>query len=532
VERIDMHRLQELVRLHRMGSCGREVARMLGMSPNTERTYRQALERASMLAGDVDSLPELSVLRDAILAEKPVRNTPQQTSSLEAYAEQVRAMSERGAGPTAIFDRLRLEDTAFGGSLAAVKRLYARIRAERGVSAEDVAIPVETEPGHVAQVDFGYVGFLYDAAEGRLRKAYVFVLVLGFSRHMFARIVFDQKVETWLRLHIEAFEEFGAVPAVLVPDNLKAAVVRAAFGLDEQTSLNRSYRELARHYGFKVDPAPMASPEKKGKVEAGVKYVKRNFFLPRDERDAAVLQVQLVAWVREIAGARTHGTTQLKPFDVFEQVERAAMQALPARRAELVVWKTAQVHRDTHVVFRKAMYSVPWRFIGKEVWVRAAGNSILIYVDETRVVEHQRVPAGKRSTRTEHLPDHRTDLRERSQSYWENRAARMGEVVLTYVREVFNSDDVLDQLRAVQAIVTHLEKFPEHRAQAACARARFYGNHTYPAIKNILRKALDLQPLPAATIADQHGVDAPRFRFARDVRELLEQPLEITHEPN
>ena len=310
MERIDMHRLQELVRLHRMNNGAREVARLLGISPNTERTYRQALERAGMLQGEVDALPDLTVLREALLAQKPVRCPPQQSSSLEAYTEKVCAMSELGAGPTAIFDRLRLEDKAFGGSLAAAKRLYARIRAEQGVRAEDVAIPVETEPGHVAQVDFGYVGFLYDAAEGRMRKAYVFVLVLGFSRHMFARIVFDQKVETWLRLHIEAFEEFGGVPSVLVPDNLKAAVIRAAFGLDEQTTLNRSYRELARHYGFKVDPAPVRSPEKKGKVETGVKYVKRNFFLPRDERDAAVFQQQLADWLRDIAGMRTHGTTQ------------------------------------------------------------------------------------------------------------------------------------------------------------------------------------------------------------------------------
>jgi transposase len=97
------------------------------------------------------------------------------------------------------------------------------------VRAEDVAIPVETEAGHIAQVDFGYVGELYDPDEGRLRKAYVFVLVLGYSRHMFVRLVFDQKVETWLMLHIEAFEELGGVPAVIVPDNLKAAVIRAAF---------------------------------------------------------------------------------------------------------------------------------------------------------------------------------------------------------------------------------------------------------------------------------------------------------------
>src|SRR5690606_10118969 len=128
-----------------------------------------------------------------------------------------------------------------------------------------------------AQVDFGAVGKLSDPREMAFRKAYVYIMVLGHSRHQFARIVFDQKLETWLSLHAEAFKWFGGVPEVIVPDNLKAAVLRAAFDATTEPILNRSYRELARHFGFKIDPTPAYSPEKKGKVEAGVRYFKRNF---------------------------------------------------------------------------------------------------------------------------------------------------------------------------------------------------------------------------------------------------------------
>jgi transposase len=103
---------------------------------------------------------------------------------------------------------------------------------------------------------FGYVGMLVDPATNRPRKAWVFVMVLGWSLHMVARLDFDQCTETWLRCHVEAFAELGGVPAVIVPDNLKAAVIRAAFGAGDPTVLNRSYRELARHYGFKNDPTP------------------------------------------------------------------------------------------------------------------------------------------------------------------------------------------------------------------------------------------------------------------------------------
>jgi hypothetical protein len=261
-----------------------------------------------------------------------------------------------------------------------------------------------------------------------------------------------------------------------------------------------------------------------------VKYVKRNFFRPREERDVTRLRPELARWVAEIAGMRRHGTTHQQPLVVFETLERAALLDLPAKRAELVVWKRAQVHRDSHVIFRKAVYSVPWRFIAKEVFVRAVGQSVAIYADDVRIAEHVRATPGKRRTKDEHLPDYRSDLRQRSRSYWEQRASSMGEVVATYVREVFDSDEVLEQLRTVQAIVTHLEKFSKSRAIAACERARFFGNHTYSGIKTILRKALDLQPLPKVAMAADQG--APRFRFARDVRELLEQPLEVTDEPN
>ena len=175
-------------------------------------------------------------------------------------------MHELGAKPVAIFDRLRLEQRDFTGSLSAIKRMCRRLEAEHGPRAEAVAIPVETAPGQVAQVDFGDVGKLYDQRSGVLRRAYVFVMVLGYSRHMYAQIVFDQSTETWIRLHAEAFEYFGGVPAVIVPDNLKAAVIRAAFAIDEKSGLNRSYRELACYYGFKVDPTPPYTPEHKDYV--------------------------------------------------------------------------------------------------------------------------------------------------------------------------------------------------------------------------------------------------------------------------
>jgi transposase len=527
---ITMHRLQELVRLHRLGNGAREVARLLEMSPNTERDYRLALNEAGLLAGDPALLPELGILRAAVEATRPAKPLAlQQTSSVERWRTTIEALANDGASPTAIYDKLRTQHKAdgFDGSLSAVKRLYARIRVDQGISPNDVAIPVDTNPGHVGQVDFGFVGKLWDPVTHALRDAFVFVLVLAYSRHQFAKLVFNQKVETWLALHVEAFEFFGSVVAVMVPDNLKAAVIRAAFDVRTEPVLNRSYRELARHYGFQIDPTPPYNPEKKGKVEAGVGYVKNNFMATiGEERDIDVLNPQLTRWVLEVAGQRKHGTTHKRPLEVFEQIERAKMLALPTVRWTAVSWRQPLLQRDCHALVEGARYSAPWRLIGKQLLARVSRKSVELYWEDTRVATHDRVPPGSRNTHDDHLPPERGEYRHRERSYWVEQAQAIGDEVESYVAEIFASDDVLCQLTKVQAIVRHLKNFPVSRARAACRRASFYGSYSYLAIKNILLKGLDLEPLPSLVVPTSSEHETPRF--ARNVQELLD----FTTDPN
>jgi len=275
--RTDMYRLQEMLRLHRLGQGSRGIARQLRVGRDTIRCYLRALASAGVLDGPADELPELDHLRAIVAEHVDSREAPQQRSSVERWSSKIEQLRDRGAGPTAIHDWLRLNEPEFDGSLSAIKRMVQRFAREEGPKPTDVAIPVETVAGEVAQIDFGYVAKRYDPERGLLRKSWLLVITLGCSRHMFTQIVFDQKIETWARLHVEAFEYFGGVPHMMVPDNLKAAVVRAAFGVDDEPVLNRTYRELARHYGFQIDPTPPRSPEKKGKVERGVRYVKGNF---------------------------------------------------------------------------------------------------------------------------------------------------------------------------------------------------------------------------------------------------------------
>ena len=515
--RVKMDRLVELVRLHRLGTKTREVARLLQMSPNTERKYRQALAAVGLLEGAADDLPDAATLRRAVEEHAPRKEPPKhERSKLEPWRATVDGYIRDGLRIREIHRRLR-KNPEFEGSYAQVKRLVRALKKDAGPSADEVVIPVVTDPGDVVQVDFGYVGKLLDPITMTLRKTWVFVGVLGYSRRMWAKLVFDQRVETWVQLHVEMFDALGGVPHTAVPDNLKAAVIRAAFTAIDETSLNRSYRELARHYGFKIDPTPPRDPGKKGKVESGVKYLKNSVLKAREGEDFEDVQRELHEFIDEVANVRIHGTTGQPPMERFE-AERVHLLPLPPLRYSPVLWREAKVHQDCHVQFRNRRYSAPWTLVGQTVWLRVSATDVSVYANDERVATHVRQDGGGEPvTNDAHLPDKRSEYRHRTRAYWQDRADALGEDIGALIQEVFERDDVLCQLRPVQAIVTYLSGFPPHRATNAAKRALFYGVHDYRGIKRILVNGLDLQPLPHSTPV-VGSLTAPRF--ARSLEEI------------
>ena len=492
--RVEPDRLRELIRLRRRGASAREVTRLLRMSPKTERRYRAVLARAGLLEGPLDALPSLAEIKAAVQVALPPPARP--LSSVEPWREQVDALMDKGLSAQAIYDRIRLNTKdgrrRFRGSYSAVNRFVRRVKRERGVSPLDVAIPIPTTPAAEAQVDFGYAGRLYDPKTGVVRRAWIFVMLLVHSRVFYARLVFDQTTETWLDLHERAFRALGGRVTTVVPDNTRRAVLRAAFGIDGPTELERSYREFAQQWDFKIDPAPPGAPKKRGKVEATVRYLRGNPLKSRDGQPIDEVQADLDLWNREVASVRIHGTTGRRPLDVFEEEERPALRPLPVVVGERAIWKRAKVHPDAHVTCRKRLFSVPWQLIHEQVWIRACGRNVEVFHLDQSVARH--VDRGlRRTTLDEHLPEDRRLLRHRSRSFWEQRASRVGPETLALVHAVFDQDQVLSHLRQVQAVVKHLEQFPVPRAEAASRLVREGGDLSYRALKTTLSQGLDLR---------------------------------------
>jgi hypothetical protein len=319
-------------------------------------------------------------------------------------------------------------------------------------------------------------------------------MTLSHSRHAYVEFVFRQDTDTWISCHAHAFEFFGGVPKKIVLDNLKAAIIKAAI---HDPMVNRVYRECAEHYGFLISPCLPDMPEHKGKVERGVPYVRKSFVSGRDFQDKDDANRQVIGWIMNKAGLRIHGTTKRKPVEVFNDVEKTALLDLPNSPFSKVTWKEAVLHRDCHIVAEGSFYSAPHRLRGETLLVRIGNGMVRLFHRHELVANHIRATRpGTRRTLAQHYPPEKAAYAEQSPRWCLERAKSVGEATHKLIEQIFGMQHPLDGLRRVQGILAMAKRYTPSRLEAAAARALTFGTTTYQAIKRILERGLDQQPLP------------------------------------
>jgi len=213
------------------------------------------------------TLPDDATLHE--IFQRPKQQNAGPSSSLEPHRQRINDWVDEGINGRVIH-RVLSESHSYSGSYSSVHRMIKKIKA----ATPKLTTVMDFAPGDTAQIDFGKGPEIIDPDSGNTQKTWFFVMVLAWSRHMYAELVTDQSIETWLGCHRRAFEHFGGVPRVCSVDNLKAAITKACY-YDPQ--VQHSYADYAEGYGFIIAPCPVADPQKKGRVEAGVKYVKNSF---------------------------------------------------------------------------------------------------------------------------------------------------------------------------------------------------------------------------------------------------------------
>jgi transposase len=501
----DTLQIRELLRRLRAVNSERQIRHDTGLARDTIRRYKKWAKQHGLL--DADPLPSAEHLQLLLDTTLPPLLPPQNLSSVEPYAELVAKLRREGVEMAALHSRLK--ERGYLGSYSSVWRYIRRTEAPQ----PDVTLRIETPPGYEAQVDFGEVGLFRDPATAQMRKTYVFVMTLSFSRHCYAELVFEQKALTWLAAHTRALAYFGGAPQRVVIDNLKAGIQKAVF---EDEEPNRSYAELAEHYGFLIAPCRPRTPEHKGKVESGVHYVQRNFIAGREPCDIDEGNRALLAWCGE-AAQRSHGTTRKIPQEQFDTCERAALKPLPASPYDLAVYKQVKLHRDGHVNFDNAYYSAPFRLVGQQLWVRGGLHEVRILTDEHHcVATHPRAKEpGERITNPGHLPPERAAMLPRTPAALRGQAEQIGADTLAVVAEIL-SNTVIDRTASAARLLALAGKHSPERLEKACERALHFSDPCYTTVRDILKKGLEQEaaPVPKAPIATT---------FARTARELFSQ---------
>ena len=337
---------------------------------------------------------------------------------------------------------------------------------------------------------------------------------------MYAELVLHQDVETWLGCHRRAFEFFNGVPKKIIIDNAKCAITKACY---YDPVVQRAYADYAEGYGFIISACPPRDPQKKGRVESGVKYVKNNFVPLREFKSLANGNQQLIQWVLSEAGNRIHGTTRAKPLTLFTQTEALLLQPLPDNPPECAVWEKVKLHNDCHVMYLQCRYSAPYQLVQEILWLRATETTVRIYQEHTLVAVHPRlIVPGTKHTIDAHLPPNASAYAMQDAAWCLEQSGSVG-IHCKQVITILLTDKVTDYLRAAQGVLSLNKKYGSARLDAACHRALMFNSIHYKTIKSILKEGLEYQPFPT-----EHAFDAlaetytGQARFCRDTSTLLQ----------
>jgi transposase len=374
------------------------------------------------------------------------------------------------------------EEWGYGASYESVKRFVRTLtlRPRRAVGV------FHSAPAEEAQVDFFRGAPTLEAATGEWRRPWVFRMTLGHSRHGYEEAVWDQKLETFLRLHERAFRDFVGVPLVVRHDNLKAAVVRACLYDPDSHDV---YLAFAAHWGFTPLPTQPRHPQENGKQERSGGYVKSNALQGRRFDSLDAQNAFLRHWNRTIARLRIHGTTRRQVWTHFVAVEQPALQSLAVTAFPLFEAGERTVHPDGHVEVDGSFYPVPVALLGQRLRVRWDAHLVRVFAADTLVTVHAKIAPGLFAP---HAGEGETSTRQ--QAFVDRlvgQCARVGPVVRAWAEAALDARGVR-AIRLIQGVLRLTREHPRERVLHAVSQA--HAHHLFRL--QLVRRLLDTGPAP------------------------------------
>ncbi len=437
---IDKRTIFEIHRLKHLGWSDRKIARHLGIDRSSVKKYV--------------SNPEV------------VQKRPNRTSKLDPYRDQIKAILDDDATISAPVVLQQLE--GFSGKITIVRDYLRQLRGKRK---QRIAYTrFESAPGEQMQVDWGHFGSL-EYGDTR-RKLYALVVIEAFSRMLYVRFTHSQKQYSLHSCLVEAFTWFGGCPRQLVVDNMATAVVER---LGSVVRFNDTFLDFLCRFAIEPVACNPGAPYEKGKVESGVKYLRRNFMPLRSFVDLDDVQCQALDWLDTVANVRTHQTTGQRPVERFEKVK---LRCLPKRLPDTRETQSLLVHKDFAVRFDGNTYTAPPWAIGKSVIVKADAAFVSLYLNDKRIGVHPRCWNRKQRIET---PSHRQQVKKLRKKLWHDRQVAslmsLGTVAVDYINGLLDAGLpigkqvkrllVLKDKYGAEALICALTKSMAHKAFGA-----------------------------------------------------------------
>jgi len=354
-----------------------------------------------------------------------------------------------------------------------------------------ISLHIEHKAGEEMQVDWAGSTVSYtEPTTGEDRQAYIFVAVLPASSYPFAYAYRDMTLPNWIDAHVRAFENFGGVPRVTIPDNTKTAVKKPDL-VDPQ--LNPGYAEMARHYGTTLIPARPGKPRDKAADENMVLNVSRRILAAlRNHRFFSLAEInQAISIELDRLRRRPFQKIEGNRLTAFETIDKPALMPLPANGYEYADWQDARIAFNYHVEYNGFFYSVPYSYIGKNARIRATASVIEIFTDGVRIAAHPRNFNTYKRYRTlpEHMPESHKAVTGWSSERFLAWAEKIGPNTKQMIAKILDSRDCpVQTYRACMGIMRLSSSYAAETMEAASAEALEKRTYTFKYFSMILRQ--------------------------------------------
>ncbi len=483
-ERLSMRKIRDVLRLDADGLSQRMIALSLQIGRTTVRDYLmrtqlaglswplpcditdEDLEAQLFAASDADKTAKYAVPDWKVIHKE--RSKPHVTLSL-------------------LWEEYRSEHPK-GYSYSQFCLLYRQWRGKLSVSMRQSHVA-----GEKMFVDYaGSSVPIIDPVSFEIRETQLFVAALGASNYTFAEATWSQGLFDWIGSHVRAFEYFGGVPAQIVPDNLKSAVIKSCL---HEPAMNRTYADLARHYDSAIIPARPYKPKDKAKAEVAVQVAQRWIVAKLRHRTFTSLQ-ELNSAIRDLLKTLNNRVTRhlgASRQELFEQTDRPALKPLPSLPYVYAKWEQQRVGLDYHLKIDDHFYSVPHKYIRQKLWIRTTESSVEVFERNKRIACHVRSGIkGSKTTCKKHMPNSHRRYADWTSEKVKEKAAQIGSSTQILVDIIMRERPHPEMgLRSCIGILKLAKIFGKDRLEAACERALGIGARSYSSVQSILRNNLD-----------------------------------------